>query len=291
MSCTVSSGLPKVVSVVASAASGPASTAATANAATAAVRRASAAPFLAAPFIGPLLAERRSLLHIRDTDDNPRIGEEVAVARPHRQLERTRARLEVLARAHIEQLAAGGVDLEQARGVAALEAVAERRAVRVRRRDSAERHPVRTAIAVLRQVEGVALLAERRNLLHVGDADDNTRIGEEVAVACSHRELERTGAGLEVLPRARVEQLAAGGIDLEQSRGIATLEAVAERRALGVRRRDRADRHPIGAAVGVLRQRECNSPACRRLGAAGLLAAALRVVRSLPPPTCRCRYR
>ena len=138
---------------------------------------------------------------------------------------------------------------------------------------------------------GVALLAERRNLLHVGDADDNTRIGEEVAVACSHRELERTGAGLEVLARARVEQLAAGGIDLEQSRGIAALEAVAERRALGVRRRDRADRHPIGAAVGVLRQREGNSPACRRLGAAGLLAAALRVVRSLSPPTCRCRYR
>ena len=79
------------------------------------------------------------LVHVRDVDRHAGVGRLIPVARPHGQLEAGGTGLVVLAPAHIEQLAAGRVELEPPRLVAALDAVAHRTAVRVRRRHRAQR--------------------------------------------------------------------------------------------------------------------------------------------------------
>ena len=102
------------------------------------------------------------LIHVGDVDCHGGVGRLIPVARPDSQLEAGGTGLVVLAPARVEQLAAGRVDLEQPCRVAALDAVGQRVAVRVRRRDRAQRYPVRAAVRVLREVETVELRAECR---------------------------------------------------------------------------------------------------------------------------------
>ena len=197
------------------------------------------------------------LVHIRDVDRHAGVCRLIPVARPDGQLEAGGTGLVVLAPARVEQLAAGRVDLEQPpRRVAALDAVGHRTAVRVRRRDRAQRYPVRAAVRVLRQIEGVARLPKCRCFRCIRDVDRHRRIARLIPVAGPDGQLVRRRTGLVVLAPARVEQLAAGRVDLEQPRRVAALDAVGHRTAVRVRRRDRAQRYPVRAAVRVLRQLE-----------------------------------
>ena len=213
------------------------------------------------------LGEGGRLVHVGDVDGDGGVGTLAPVARAHGESELSRAGFEVFARALVEELAAGGVDVERVRLVAAGEAVGQRRALGVGRRDGAERDPVGAPVGVLREVEGVARLGEGGRLVHVGDVDGDGGVGTLAPVARAHRQGEARGAGLEVLARALVEELAAGGVDLERARLVAAHQAVGEGRALGVGRRERAERHPVRAAVRVLREVE----GVARLGEGGRL--------------------
>ena len=93
-------------------------------------------------------------------------------------------------------------------------------------------------------------------LLHICDVDGDGHIAVQATVAGPNRQLVVGRAGLVVLARALVRQRARRSVDLEQTRGVATLDAVGQRRGLGIRRRYRAQRHPCRAAVRVLRQVE-----------------------------------
>ena len=105
------------------------------------------------------------LLHVGDVDGDGDVAVQAAVTRPHRQFVAGRPRLVVLARALVRQGARLGVDGEQATGVARLDAVAHRRIFGVRGRYRAQRYTDRPAVRVLRQVERIAPLGERRRLI------------------------------------------------------------------------------------------------------------------------------
>ena len=202
------------------------------------------------------LVQGRHLRHVGDADVHAHVGVQSAVAHPHRQLVAGRARLVVLPGTDVEQLPGRRLHLEPARFVPRLDAVAQRVAVRVRRRHHTERYPVRAAVRVLRQLEGVSRERERRHLRHVGDADVHAHVGVQSAVAHPHRQLVAGRARLVVLPGTDVEQLPGRRLHLEPARFVPRLDAVAQRVAVRVRRRHHTERYPVRAAVRVLHERE-----------------------------------
>ena len=135
----------------------------------------------------PIVLHR--LVHVGHVDGHAGVGRLIPVARPHDQLEAGGTGLVVLAPARVEQLAAGRVDLEPPRLVAALDAVAHRTAVRIRRRNRAQRYPVRAAVGVLRQIESVALLVEGRRWvdgLGRGHVAHRQRVAPDLVAVARH---------------------------------------------------------------------------------------------------------
>ena len=61
---------------------------------------------------------------------------------------------------------------------------------------------------------------DRHRLVHVGDVDRHGRVGRLAPVARPHRQVLRGRAGLVVLARALVVELARVGVDLEEARGL-----------------------------------------------------------------------
>ena len=169
------------------------------------------------------------------------------VARPDRQLTARRAGLVILPRARVVQRARRGIDLEQPRRVAARDAVAHRRAFRVRRRNRAQRDTRRAPVRVLRQGERIALLPEDRRLRHhdtgrrhvghrhlVGALAGRVGAGRDVvgaALRCGERH-PAVDAVASVVVRRAPNEVARGIVNAAQI-GIAE-RAVARRAALQV---------------------------------------------------------
>ena len=111
------------------------------------------------------LSKRRGLRRVGDRYGDRGMRAALTIARPDHQLEGPRAALEILALANVGQLPCSSADFEQSRLVAPVQVVAHDVAVRIRRRNRPQRHPIRAPVRILQEREVVARVIERRRVL------------------------------------------------------------------------------------------------------------------------------